>query len=720
MVMAPLDQDTDRPVSARFLRPGSSCWRLTDSARAALLVDAAAYYAALRSAILKARRRILMLGWDIDSRVCLRPVDADDDPDAPLPLGELLAYAVKRRPELEIRILLWDYSLLYAAKRQVMPTLNLGWTTPRQIEISLDDALPLGASHHQKVVVVDDLVAFCGGLDVTSRRWDTSEHLPRNPDRVDPRGAPYPPFHDVQMVADGETAWALGLLARRRWQDATGVRLPPPEMAASTQDPWPTGVEPHFTQTRLGVARTIPLFDSGHEVREVEALHLRAIAEAQRHIYIENQYLTADCVAKALCDRLAENPCLEALIVGPKEPHGWLEAKSMGAGRVRFRRCLHAAGVEDRVRIVHPFVTDGATLVPVMVHSKVTIVDDALIRVGSANLNNRSMGLDTECDLAIEAANDSERRTISALRDRLLAEHLGVAPAAVAAVRERQGSLLAVLDELGAPHRGLREVEDLDGYDDEIAEALRPIADPERPIAADQFVGSMYGAVPPRRRFGNLAKLAMAVAVLLALLLLWRTASMADLLSPARLAPFLDSLAAEPWAPLLVIGAFVAGGLVVFPVTVMIAVTAMTFGPWLGFVYALVGSLASAALTFQAGRVAGRAWLRGMMGPRVERVSRRLSRQGVLSVTVLRMVPVAPFTFVNLVAGASEIRFRDFIVGTVMGMTPGVLVMTALGDRLRHVWESPSWTQAALLALVVAVWIGLSVMLQRVLSRRRG
>lgn len=720
MVMAPLDQDTDRPVSAGFLQPGSNCWRVTEAARAALLVDAAAYFSALRSAILRAGKSILILGWDIDSRVRLRPLGADDDPSAPQPLGDLLAYAVERRPELEVRILLWDYSLLYTAKRQVMPTLSLGWAMPRRIEIRLDDALPLGASHHQKMVVVDDLVAFCGGLDVTSRRWDTPEHRPQNPDRIDPRGLPYPPFHDTQMVVDGEAAAALGQLARRRWQHATGVRLSAPATGNDAHDPWPAGVVPDFSGTQVGVARTVPLFDMGREVREVEALYLRSIALAQRHIYVENQYLTADRIAKALCDRMSENPGLEVLIVAPKEPHGWLEAKSMGAGRVRFRRCLERSGVQDRVRLLHPFVADGETTTPVMVHSKLMIVDDALLRVGSANLNNRSMGLDTECDLAIEAHDERQRRAISGLRDRLLGEHLGVDPATVAAIRERRGSLLAVLDELVGAHRGLRPIEDLDGYDDEIAEALRPIADPERPIEADQFVGSMYGTAPARRRFGNLAKLGMAIAGLAALLVLWQVASMTDLLTPARLAPFLDSVAAQPWAPLAVLAAFVMGGLVVFPVTVMIAVTAMTFGPWLGFLYALAGSLANAALTFQAGRVAGRAWLRGMMGPRVERVSRRLGQQGVLSVTVLRMVPVAPFTFVNLVAGASEIRFRDFILGTVMGMTPGILVMTALGDRLRQVWEHPSWTQVLLLALVVVVWFGLSVMLQRVVSRRRG
>lgn len=717
-VMTPLDQDLDLSVSTRFLEPGSTCWTVAHSARAALLVDGAAYFSALRSSILKARSSVLILGWDIDNRVRMPPVGVDDDPDASRTLGRLLAHVVAARPELRIRILLWDYSLLYAAKRQVLPTLRLRWSTPQRIEICLDDTLPIGASHHQKIVVVDDSVAFCGGLDVTSRRWDTPEHKPTNPDRRDGRGLPYPPFHDIQMVVDGETAKMLSRLARDRWTRTTGQPVPPAE--GQGHDPWPTGILPDFHDVRIGIARTIPLFNAEPEVREVEALFLRSIAAARRYIYIENQYLTADRVAEAICRRLSENPELHVLIVLPKEPHGWLEAKSMGAGRVRFRRCLRRAGVDGRVRLLYPFVAENGTKMPVMVHSKVMIVDDDLLRVGSANLNNRSMGLDTECDLAIEARSAAERATIARLRDRLLAEHLGCDPAEVAAVRERRGSLLAVVDELSRPTRGLAPIEDIDHHDDEIAEALRPIADPERPLEADQFVASMFGAAPARRRFGGVAKGAMAVAALIALLLLWQVTSAAELTRPERLLPWLDSIAGEPWAPLALMAAFVIAGIVVFPVTVLIAVTGMTFGPWLGFIYAMAGSLASAAVLFQIGRLAGRGWLRGMMGSRIERVSRRLGRQGVLSVTVLRLVPIAPFTFVNLVAGASEIRLRDFVLGTIMGMTPGIVVMTALGDRLRQVWEEPSWSQVLLLVLVLVLWLGLTLMLQRVVSRRRG
>lgn len=718
--MAALEPETGRQDAFRFLEAGATCWRVERAARAALLIDGANYFAALRSAILKARRSIFILGWDIDSRAPLRALrddgTVDDDPDAPEQLGALLEQVARRRPELEVRLLLWNYSILYAVERELLPSLSLGWQTPPQVEFHFDDMLPLGASHHQKLAVIDDAVAFCGGIDVTGRRWDRSAHDPDDADRVDPSGARYAPFHDMQMAVDGEAARALGALARDRWRRATGleVRDGPPE-----SDPWPSGVEPDFRNIDIGIARTLPAADGSKVVREVESLYLRAIEGASRSIYIENQYLTADRVADALCKRLAAAPALEVVIVGPDQPHGWLEASTMGAGRLRFRRCLEAAGVFDRVRIVHPFVGAGARRTPVMVHAKAMIVDDDLLRVGSANLNNRSMGLDSECDLAVEARSDAEREVIAGLRARLLAEHLGAEPEAVAAAVRAHGSLLAAVDSLGGADRGLAPIEDSEAYDTEIGRTIRPFADPEQPIEPDRLMGGMSGMAQRHRPFRRMAALATLAGLLVGLLLLWQFTPLAGLLTPDRLAPRLDSIADAPWAPVAVLAAFVVGGLIVFPVTVLIAVTAMTFGPWQGFAYAAAGALLSAAVTYRAGRLARRRWLRGLMGPRVERVSRRLGNQGVVSVMLLRLVPVAPFTFVNLIAGASQIRFRDYMIGTILGMAPGILLMTALGDRLRHVWQDPTWTQAGLLTLVIAVWLGLSFAVQRAVSRRR-
>ncbi|HAM46923.1 MAG TPA: phospholipase, partial [Alphaproteobacteria bacterium] len=259
----------------------------------------------------------------------------EPDDGLPLQLGPFLTALVEKRPELTIYLLLWDYSVIYALEREPVPSLNLDWKTPRQIKVCLDDILPLGGSHHQKIVVIDDAVAFCGGIDLTIRRWDTSAHEPDDERRRDPGGESYAPFHDLQMCVDGDCAAKLGELVRARWHAAAchAVSAVPPEQRG---DPWPDALKPDFSDTKIAIARTIPAIGDEPEVREIEALYIDMIGTAEQFIYIENQFLTSDSIASSLAQRLQQKPELEVLFVSPEDHPGWLEARSMKAGRIRF------------------------------------------------------------------------------------------------------------------------------------------------------------------------------------------------------------------------------------------------------------------------------------------------------------------------------------------------------------------------------------------------
>ena len=203
-----------------LLRPGHNCWRIETAERVAFLIDGSAYFPAVREAIARARHSVFVLGWDIDSRLQLVPDGAGDG--LPEPLGEFLDAAVRRTPSLRVWVLTWDFAAIYAMERQLLPQLSLDWLTHPRLRFRLDACHPFGASHHQKVVVVDDRIAFVGGLDLTRCRWDTPEHRPDEPRRVDAAGTPYAPFHDIEMLVEGPVAAALGALARERWLRATG------------------------------------------------------------------------------------------------------------------------------------------------------------------------------------------------------------------------------------------------------------------------------------------------------------------------------------------------------------------------------------------------------------------------------------------------------------------------------------------------------------------
>jgi phospholipase D1/2 len=710
----------DRPKSCSvsipsrtILQLGHNVWRIERADRVALLVDGAVFFRAVRAAILKARRSVLIVGWDLHSQTRLVGETGKVEDGYPETLADFLSAMVRERPKLVARLLLWDYSVLYANERELFPRLTLGWNTPDRVCFALDDAVPFGSSQHQKLIVVDDCVAFSGGLDLTIRRWDTPEHAVDNPHRVDPSGKSYRPFHDVQAAVQGPAARALGGIARARWMCATGDRI---QAVKYPGDAWPDSVPPDFTDVGVGIARTQPRYDGQEEVREAERLFLDSIAAAERFIYVENQFFTSVKVADALSRRLRERPELEVLMVGPQHHQSWLEAHTMRTGRIRFMQVLRNAGVADRVRLVYPEVTNGQETTDTMIHSKVMVIDDRLLRIGSANLNNRSMGTDTECDLAIEAASADQRRTVVKIRDRLVGEHCGVPPEDVSVAVRETGSLLAAAERLSDNGHRLRPVEDGEPLPRDLAtQYIESVADPEQPIGADAFLEGVFGS--RHRRRGPVLKLVLAAVLVICLALAWHTTPLSQLAEPETVRSSLAAFAQNPWAPALVILTFVAAGFVAFPVTMLIAATAAAFGPLPGLIYATAGVLASAGITYVVGARLGKDALRNVLGPRLNRIRRKIARRGVLAVATIRLVPLAPFTVVNLVAGASAIRPVDYLAGTVLGMLPGLIVLSVLGHQIVRILTDPSLMEIALLAAAVAAWIAVSVGLQIIVSR---
>lgn len=685
-------------------------WRVARSGRAAMLVDGADYFAAIRGAMIKAQRSIMIAGWDIHSQTKLVGPSGSADDGYPEPFAEFLTALVTKRPELQVRILLWDFSVLYAAERDPFPTMTLRWNTPHNIRFCLDDRVPIGSSQHQKLVVIDDVVGFSGGLDITIRRWDTSAHNLDDPKRVDPSGKPYGPFHDVQMVVDGEAARALGDLMRERWRCAAYERVPP---AVSGADAWPEHVEPDFTGAEIAISRTQPRFDDLRQAREVEQLFFDMIDEAEHTIYIENQFLTALPIANRLADRLRARPELELLIVSPQTHVSWLEAQSMRAGRARFSAVLEGFG--DRVWLAHPQVRDGENCAAVMVHSKVMTVDDKMLRIGSANLNNRSMGTDTECDLVITAEDDAQRAKIVELRNRLLADHCGATVEEVsAALQAHNGSLIAVARNLGRDGHGLHQIVDPPRTSPEAFTLIAGVADPEQPIGAEEFVSNMFGGFVPARHFSTVIKAVAAGLIVVTLALIWQFVPLAN---PDEVRALLASVNDNPLAPLIVVAIFLVAGLLMFPVTVLIAASAAAFGPWLGFSYAAVGALASALATYGVGAALGKRTLRDLLGPRLNRVRQRVAKRGIVAVAAIRLVPVAPFTVVNLVAGASSIPVFDYMVGTLIGMLPGMVMISAVGNQFARIMTAPTAYDLAILAAAVAGWVALSIGVQAAVSR---
>jgi phosphatidylserine/phosphatidylglycerophosphate/cardiolipin synthase-like enzyme/uncharacterized membrane protein YdjX (TVP38/TMEM64 family) len=703
-----------RTAQKRILAEGRNCWRIAKAGRAAFLVDAAAYFDAFVSAASLARESILILAWDIDSRVDL--LRENRERGLPRELGNFLDAVISRRRGLQAHILAWNFHLIYALERESLPVVKLEWRTHPRLHFHLDGNHPAWASLHQKVVVVDDSVAFVGGLDLTRSRWDTPEHRLEDPRRIDPTGVPYPPFHDVQMAVDGEAAAVLGDLVRERWRRATGQRLRPPK--TRRRNPWPEGLAPDLEDISVGIARTEPSSKDSPGVREVEALHLDAIAAARRSIYMENPYVSSEAIGRALIARLQEKNGPEILLVLPKNSPGGLEESAMDIVRARLLRHLRQADTFRRLRIYYP-VPEESREEGINVHSKVFIMDDDLVRVGSSNLTNRSMALDTECDLAVESeGNPRIQGRIAEFRSRLLGEHLGTAPGKVTETIAARGSLIEAVEALRGGRRTLRILE---GEVPEWQDQLIPdtsIIDPGSPLAPEAVIRDFVPEDirgPVRSR---LLRWAILFAVILALGGAWKWTPLGSVVSSEAVAEWITTVNGAPAAPFLVIGAFVAGGLAAVPVTLLIAATAFTFGPMAGFAYSLTGSFLSAMATYGIGRLLGGRLIRRLAGRRLDRLSRLLRRRGLAAVITVRVLPVAPFTFINLTAGALRIRLLDFALGTVIGMAPGLFAITFFGERLSHAVRHPGIESFLGLAVLVALLVGAAEWFRRRLEDR--
>jgi phospholipase D1/2 len=291
-------------------------------------------------------------------------------------------------------------------------------------------------------------------------------------------------------MVDGEVARALGELARERWRRASGKALEPPPPRPPI---WPNGIVPTFTDIDVAIARTQPEYDGEEEVREIEAFYLDAIASAKTTIYCESQYFASRRIASAMAERLQERDGPEIVIVNPESADGFLEAVTMDTARARLLGLIDQADRYGRFRIFTPVTKNRQ---PIYVHAKILIVDDRLLRVGSSNINNRSMGFDTECDLIVEAAPDREdwanlRATISTVRDDLLAEHLGTQAARVSERVAQERSLVRAIDTMLTNGKSLVPYEPDEPALIEEALAENDLLDPERPPSLTKRMSDM-------------------------------------------------------------------------------------------------------------------------------------------------------------------------------------------------------------------------------------
>jgi len=437
-------------------QPDLNCWRVEPADRVALLIDNDETFDALKPLLLAAKSSIWILAWVFDPLTRLDPdrVRKSRDPGNADRIGRILRRQAALNPALDVRVLTWDMPFPIAAAQLFGPQRGAAFFAGSRVKYQMDATLPASACHHQKVVVIDGATALLSGGDIGVDRWDTCEHLDNDPRRRLPTGRHYPARHEVAMLVDGAAARALGELFIARWKNATGESLALPDRPADA--PWPDGLVPDLRRADIAIARTQAAWKGRPEIIESLMLHLAGIRSARRLIYLENQYLTSPLIVEALAERLAEPDGPEVVTIGPSRSPSYFDRITMDSARTSAINRLLATDIHGRFSAFSAHTPGGG---PIIVHSKVAIMDDRMLRVGSANLNNRSIGLDTECDLALEGGSPLNREVIAAFLARLIGHFLGREPLDVQMALEQEGGLAAAISLLDGKRDGPRRLQ---------------------------------------------------------------------------------------------------------------------------------------------------------------------------------------------------------------------------------------------------------------------
>jgi len=241
--------------------------------------------------------------------------------------------------------------------------------------------------------------------------------------------------------------------------------------------------------------------------------------------------------------------------------------------------------------------------------------------------------------------------------------------------------------------------------------------DPEQPAHDELFARLVpEGLRRPMRR--SLVGWGIVIAAVLALVAVWRLTPLRTLLRVDEVVARGQALRNHPAAPVAVLGAYIGGTLVFFPITLLLGATALLFPAGTAILYCMTGALSAAVMTYGIGRLVGRFRPRWLKSPRVQRISRQLQRRGMLAVIAARMLPVGNFSLINITAGALGIPFRDYVIGNAIGLLPGVLALTVFADRIGATVRHPHANNLIVLALVAGGISAVLWWLKRRIARR--
>lgn len=477
-----------------ILKPGSNCMGIYDAEETGVLVDACDYYRAFYHTAKEARSYLLLAGWQFDSDVRLLRGEDELRACGEVRFLKFLESLCEANPELTVYILAWDFSAVFSLEREWFQSIIFNWSTNERIHFRFDNVHAAGATHHQKFVIADGVIAYAGGMDICSSRWDDRRHLRDNPQRVDLDGTLYGSYHDIQTYHTGEVVRVLLDLFNQRWVDSGGSPLKLPRAGHLVPQPPAQAFRLPTGKVAVSLTQAPAPHTTQEKIQEIRHLFVDAIMSADSLIYLENQYFSSQAIYWSLVARMSlpDRPRLQIVMMLP-DRLPLTEELFLGLPQMKMLRSLQqvAEKTGHTLSVYSSAEMDQGNRKMTFIHSKLLVIDDRFLTVGSANATNRSMGLDTELNVSWEAAGDGvDARLVTAirrLRASLLAEHAGLYGYDEEQKFENVENLTRHLDCLADDHQArlCRYQPDPTLEKSDWPDALEPIArvvDPEKPV----------------------------------------------------------------------------------------------------------------------------------------------------------------------------------------------------------------------------------------------
>ncbi|MBC77697.1 MAG: hypothetical protein CME64_16955 [Halobacteriovoraceae bacterium] len=633
-----------------------------------LIICANAYFKTIRQHFEQAQESILICGWSFNMDIVM----GED--------GKTLKEVLFSLPEtVKVKILIWDYPIFYVADRDPFIGLSIALQNKSNIHFERFDFHPLLSSMHSKMVVVDNKDLFVGGIDLDLERRDGEYNKSDDPVRVDKDGEVFKPFRDYAFHFKSQNTKKFSSFFDQLWESQAGQK---------------SFLETNHSEGEGNVlfSRTIPKFKGNPQDRSSFKMHKWLIQNAQDYIYIENQYLTSEKIVELLVEVLKKENGPEVVIVVSYGKMPFIEKMSMGALLTDYVNTLLSNDPHNRLKIYTLFTGDDNEREYVKIHSKCIIADDRYLKIGSSNINNRSMEFDYELDALYVGEKVVE------FKNRIFKTLLGYGEPI-----DIRKSIIKTFELAKEKHNKIVEVKDILHDKSIMVEYKDYLPLDKREMTFFERAGQMFIT---KKRFVMMNYKIVIGAAMLCLAVLG-----ALYVNPGQVDSFVKAFLStfNVESSLLLMGVFflsyTALGPIFFPLNAYIFLCGAYLDLGHAFITAIAGALSVASISYWFGAFFGAEIKAESKIEKVKQLKRLLKRNSLLTLVFLRVVPVAPYPLVNMVCGKFRVGFAKYITGTFIGVLPGTTALIFFEKQLIELFQSPSLANIITIAIVVILFL---------------